>query len=52
MDLYAEQIEARDRQYRMADAAAARGDGVKCAEHTRIGRQCDEAAEMILSNTY
>ncbi len=42
--LHQQHIEARDRQYALADAAAERGDGAAQAEYIRIGRMEDEAA--------
>lgn len=37
----------RDEQYRLADSAAERGDGVKMAEHTRRGRAFDAASMVV-----
>jgi len=50
--LYEAQIAARDEQYRLFDAAAEAGNGVAMAEFIRVGRLCDEAATMIITNTY
>jgi len=51
-DIYQEQINARNEQFRLAELAAARGDSVKSSEYIRIGNMCDDAAQMIITNTY
>ena len=42
--IHQQHIEARDSFYALSDDAAARGDGVACAEYIRLGRLEDEAA--------